>query len=405
MKVSVIVGENGTGKTSILKCISSVFFYPMIYKEELDHGFSVQYKINNKAMVFDQAQPFTENQCIYPSKVIVSTYSLFEQFEKYPKISKAYPVEYVHISPVSQMGRSSISEVGMSILDAFYGKKTNRTNAVLELLSLIGYIDPPAVEVRIDSSAYTPRKYTKSKLIPYDANTANRLRTYHLNKGQLFNKRARTILLYPEQITANWLKDLHQATNAGLPIIKELWFRKGTEWIPASQLSSGELTMFARLFPLINKIEHNAIVLIDEPETHLHPKWIQQYVHILSRVFGRFKSHFILATHSPMIASDVPKECIVGLYLTSDGNVREYKVDQSTLGGNPSEILQEVFRLDDYHGTFSSRTMEEIVRYATKGDIDQALAMYRDIGDSLEKMKIFKALKPHLSGGRGNVES
>ena len=52
--------------------------------------------------------------------------------------------------------------------------------------------------------------------------------------------------------------------------------------------------------------EGHAIVLIDELDLHLHPKWQRQIVHNLTKAFPRCQ--FIATTHSPQIIGEVPHE-------------------------------------------------------------------------------------------------
>lgn len=45
--------------------------------------------------------------------------------------------------------------------------------------------------------------------------------------------------------------------------------------------------LFLRIFDLYDNVDHDSIILIDEPETHLHPKWIKGYVKILNELLGK----------------------------------------------------------------------------------------------------------------------
>lgn len=60
------------------------------------------------------------------------------------------------------------------------------------------------------------------------------------------------------------------------------------------------------------------IVLIDEPDLHLHLEWQRKYMQRLIDVFSTLELpdatfHFILATHSPFIISDIAAANIVML--------------------------------------------------------------------------------------------
>lgn len=77
---------------------------------------------------------------------------------------------------------------------------------------------------------------------------------------------------------------------------------------PIEKMSSGE-QMFVRLYSLLGNLpkgsKQNIILLYDEPENSLHPKWQQlfpKYFHeIIEEIYEIKSSHFIFATHSPLV--------------------------------------------------------------------------------------------------------
>lgn len=91
--------------------------------------------------------------------------------------------------------------------------------------------------------------------------------------------------------------------------------------------SSGQLSMVAALLSLASVITNGSLVLIDEPELSLHPEWQIKYVDLLSKTFARYTGcHFVVATHSPLVISELPEHANV------------ISLDESDLP--PSEDLQ-----------------------------------------------------------------
>lgn len=80
-----------------------------------------------------------------------------------------------------------------------------------------------------------------------------------------------------------------------------------------SKRSSGEQCLFLLFMGIISSIEDNALICIDEPEISLHPQWQERFVDILSESFSSYHGcHFLIATHSPLIVSDISaKNCCV----------------------------------------------------------------------------------------------
>jgi hypothetical protein len=76
--------------------------------------------------------------------------------------------------------------------------------------------------------------------------------------------------------------------------------------------SSGQLSMVSALIALASVIKNGSLVLIDEPELSLHPEWQVKYIDLLLRTFDRYHGcHFVVATHSPMVISELPKHAEV----------------------------------------------------------------------------------------------
>ena len=95
------------------------------------------------------------------------------------------------------------------------------------------------------------------------------------------------------------------------------------ETLEIAQLSGGYRIMLALVADLArrmaqgnphldNPLESEAIVLIDEVDLHLHPKWQQRVLSDLLRTFPN--AQFIVSTHSPQVLTTVKPEHIVELY-------------------------------------------------------------------------------------------
>ncbi len=116
-----------------------------------------------------------------------------------------------------------------------------------------------------------------------------------------------------------------------------------------NQLSDGERGMLAILFDITRRLatanpesanpvaEGVAIVLIDEIELHLHPKW-QRYV--LERFSETFKrSQFIVTSHSPLLLGETDGKCARFLY-RNDGKVTSWTPERLK-GLDVNRILED----------------------------------------------------------------
>ena len=116
------------------------------------------------------------------------------------------------------------------------------------------------------------------------------------------------------------------------------------------QLSQGEKSLLAlvadiaRRLVLLNPslsdpLQGNGIVLIDEIDLHLHPKWQQTIIPNLLRTFPNIQ--FIVTTHSPQVLSTVPAFEIKIL----DAN-RVVPAQPGTDGAESSRLLKDIFGVD-----------------------------------------------------------
>ncbi|WP_415714625.1 AAA family ATPase [Maridesulfovibrio sp.] len=145
--------------------------------------------------------------------------------------------------------------------------------------------------------------------------------------------------------------------------------KEGEHSLVVNQLSLGEQVYLGLIAAIatnvvlnapddINPIEHACLVLIDEIDLHLHPKWQRRIVPALRETFPNCQ--FIITTHSPQVLSEVPAENIFSLYRDENGDIQYEKPDMSK-GLNSSEILQEVMDLP----AFSPEFEEELSRIYT----------------------------------------
>jgi predicted ATP-binding protein involved in virulence len=88
-----------------------------------------------------------------------------------------------------------------------------------------------------------------------------------------------------------------------------------------------------------NPLEAPGVLLIDEIELHLHPRWQQTVVPSLQTVFPN--TQLIVATHSPAVLTTVRREHV--LLLGSDHTFEHLPADVGTYGAESSRVLAEVF--------------------------------------------------------------
>ena len=82
------------------------------------------------------------------------------------------------------------------------------------------------------------------------------------------------------------------------------------------------------------------VVTIDEPENHLHPSMQRELLPNLFRAFPG--TQFIVATHSPFIAASAPEAHVYALSYSESRRVRSSLLETAELSGTANEVLREV---------------------------------------------------------------
>lgn len=161
-----------------------------------------------------------------------------------------------------------------------------------------------------------------------------------------------------ENIVSNVLDTLIQLT----PSIDEIIIGKSEDNYPISyksqdgiittskNLSAGNKSILAMIGDMIIRLyqqqpdvlevsDLQGIVLIDELETHLHPKWQKEFPRLLSELFPKIQ--FIVTTHSPLVFLGMPPDKTVVYNVGRDENnqteVKKLNLDLANM--LPHEIL------------------------------------------------------------------
>lgn len=111
-------------------------------------------------------------------------------------------------------------------------------------------------------------------------------------------------------------------------------------------LSSGQLTFFKLTLLCCLYIENGSFVLMDEPETHLHPNLISELVDVLDYLLEQTGSHAIIATHSAYFVREVSREQVHVFHHVLDGSVAIDQPRLKTFGATVDSISQFVFGED-----------------------------------------------------------
>lgn len=110
-----------------------------------------------------------------------------------------------------------------------------------------------------------------------------------------------------------------------------------------NNLSSGHKIVLLTLSSLIARVEERTLVLMDEPEVHLHPPLLAAFTRAVSELLINRNGVAIVATHSPVILQEVPRECVWKLRRYGISVLAE-RLQIESFGENLGMLTSEVFR-------------------------------------------------------------
>lgn len=138
-------------------------------------------------------------------------------------------------------------------------------------------------------------------------------------------------------------------------------------------LSSGHAIVALTIARLVEIVGEKTLVLLDEPESHLHPPLLSALVRCVSRLLIDRNGVAIVSTHSPVVLQEVPRACVWILQRTGKVS-RALRPTIETFGENVASLTREAFGLEVTNSGFH-KLLEESLQSGTP-DYQQALRTF-----------------------------
>jgi len=337
--LNVLIGDNGAGKSSILDCLGAFL------NHIADMVTSLYYSSNN---IIDLKNPRPKN--IFVDDDIAGNTKNLE-------VNLEFIINSLNFRCSIQKIREQLSTVSITPIDSLIDNRLQSFFQSKSAPTLICY----SVKRDILFESVQDLQQPKSNTI---------LDTYHraFTGGRVvFNEFFEWFKLL-EELENELIRDnkdhrdrqlesVRQAIYTFLPKFKDLRIRRRPELrmtvtkndaeLTINQLSDGEKNLLAMVGDLARRLaianpemeqpeRGRGIVLIDEIELHLHPKWQRMVIPALLRTFPNCQ--FVITTHSPQVLGEVKNGKIYRLASTESGTTTEIV---RTYGRDSNRILED----------------------------------------------------------------
>ena len=185
---------------------------------------------------------------------------------------------------------------------------------------------------------------------------------------------------------------------------KDGWFRYTQLGYGYQSMLSWVIDLCKRMFEKYpdsaNPLQESAVVLIDEIDLHLHPKWQRDIIAIISNVFKNVQ--FIVTTHSPLVIQSMNEVNLYVLRRQGEKLIAEHSPITNFSGWTVEEILRETMKMDDdVYSDIYQKYFKQFDEGLDEGDKEKAEAAYQVLTEILHpknpERRLLKLQLAHLT--------
>ena len=173
--------------------------------------------------------------------------------------------------------------------------------------------------------------------------------------------------------------------------IRASFYKRGKQ-IDSEEMSSGEFAMLAMILSISAAANDNhTLILIDEPELSLHPNWQMTFIDNLDRALKNQNCHLVITTHSHMLVSDLPmnRSTVSQWEKGRDGIIVANQISENTYGWSAEEVLLKVFKTATDRNRYFGERIAKLLEQMGNNTISPK--------EAADELKDLKEISLHLS--------
>jgi len=296
----VIYGINGVGKSTILEAIYICLIVGSAYKKSENlkniENFLINYISLGTEWIYNKEKSFSiDIELLKDKKILNATLSYHNQnglsweAKDASEISLALESSFSYLSSYRLLNPSSVQSAGDwgeidRIEDDSFRRKA-RINR--DRYRSINHF--PSLSLQFDNNYRTVKQYLVNLI------TDKKVEALTPKNEQILDKIKESFdIFFPNKVFLEKLTRTDNTKDYRLMIENE-----DKSVVDLDQLSSGEREVIAFFTYLCTKAIDNSIIIIDEPELHLHPKWQSIILYAIHKIFPNIQ--LFIASHSSEI--------------------------------------------------------------------------------------------------------
>jgi len=386
INISIIVGKNGSGKSSLLKVLIEEIIkedktYKIDYKHEYGHmsyGQKVELfffnEIENKKAKISDIE-YKDIFIVYWDYAITDEAFIDIKLEDIDCYSFDEERRYIFQPRKIDLDKKSKIDINDDIQELAFNLIESNFN--FEIVKY--FFNPKNIYIQTYQEL-VPESLDEGSLYHDKVEVSQHFYYYHKDKKSNENIFSYSYAINNEYIYNNIKTNELSKKNSMIDFIGE----NGKSLLT---LSFGEIQLLKILYnisSLIKKITlakyKSILFLLDELELGLHPQWQKKIISFLTNIETKIPVHFILISHSPFLLSDIPKQNIIFLDIYDEESKEKYpnlnlenlqngdcinvsnEIDIKPFGANIHELLSHGFFMEDgLIGEFALKKIQNIV--------------------------------------------